>query len=161
MIEMDDLVDGYARNLSILQRQTAGLTHADSLIQPPVRGNCLNWVVGHIASSRGRILAVLGEEPVLSEEQTARYGRNSAPVLGDTEDVLLLPMLMDALVRAQGRIAAALGRATPESLARETQFGPATMTVARAVLTNYFHDTYHTGQAELLRQLAGPNDHVL
>ncbi len=156
-----DLSSGFARNVSIIKQQTAGLTDTDSLLQPAMRGNCLNWVLGHIATSRCRILGLLGEEPVLDAAHMARYDRGSAPILGDEEEILPLHALLDTLDRAQERIAAALARATPEALAREITLGPNTMPVGRALFTLYFHETYHTGQTEYLRQLAGIDDQVI
>ena len=36
--------DLFKTNHYILNRQIEGLTHEDSLLQLPFRGNCLNWV---------------------------------------------------------------------------------------------------------------------
>src|SRR5262249_372099 len=151
--------DAFARNVTIIQRQTAGLTHADSLLQPAMRGNCLNWVLGHIVSTRGSVLRILGAEPVLTAAHAERYARGSAPVLGEEPGILTLPALLDALDRTQAGIAAGLARATPESLARDAEFGG--MDGAQALFTLFFHECYHTGQTEYLRQLAGTNDQVI
>src|SRR5258707_13686376 len=85
IISLQELSDAFARNMNVIGRQTAGLTHADSLLQPAMRGNCLNWVLGHIAASRNVILRMLGEEPVLTVEYAERYKRGSEPVLGAEE----------------------------------------------------------------------------
>jgi uncharacterized damage-inducible protein DinB len=161
MIRAQDLVDAYAQNVEIVRQQTAGLTHADSLLQPPCRGNCLNWVLGHIVASRNGVLDLLGEEPVLSEAQAARYGYGSEPVRGEGEGVLRMDDLLATLETAQARIAAGLQRATPEELAREVDLGWRKGTVGQHLHFMYFHDTYHTGQTELLRQLAGTDDAVI
>lgn len=60
MITVTDLIESLERNLYIIKVQTQGLTHADSLLQLPFRGNCLNWVVGHIAANRNTMLYFLG-----------------------------------------------------------------------------------------------------
>lgn len=57
------LCDLYGQTYDVIRRQTAGLTHEDSLLQPSHGGNCLNWVVGHITIARANILALLGEQP--------------------------------------------------------------------------------------------------
>ena len=49
MISSNDLTEAFARNANVIKMQTKDLTHADSLRQPPFQGNCLNWVLGHIA----------------------------------------------------------------------------------------------------------------
>ena len=161
MISAEQLAEGFERNVQIIQMQTAGLTHEQSLIQPPFRGNCMNWVLGHIAVHRDLVLRLLGGEPVLSERETARYGHGSAPVTGDGEDVLPLEVLLSTLECGQERLAAALKKARAENLAREMAYRDRTVTVGQRVFMLYFHDSYHTGQTELLRQLAGTDDHII
>lgn len=161
MITSEDLIGAFARNLGTIKAQTEGLSHPDSLLQLPFRGNCLNWVLGHIVANRSRILVLLGEKPILSEAQAARYGHGSQPVCADGADVLSLERLLEALERAQEGIAAGLRRATPAELARNVQSHLGTTTVAQLLFFLYYHETYHTGQTELLRQLAGTNDHII
>ena len=161
MIDPEYLANAFALNLNIIRMQTEGLTHEDSLLQPPFRGNCLNWVLGHIAVNRNRVLQVLGEELILSEEEAVRYQAGSEPVTGDEEGPLTLIMLCAALERAQEGIAAGLQRITPEELTTEIEVGEHTMTHGQRLFSLYFHETYHTGQTELLRQLAGTDDKVV
>jgi uncharacterized damage-inducible protein DinB len=161
MVTAEQLVEAYGRNLGIVKRQVQGLTHADSVLQLPFRGNCLNWVLGHIADSRNTVLKALGAEPVLTEAQAKRYGYGSAPVTCDGEDIMRLEELLAALELSQERLETALARATPEELAREADFAGGTMKVGQQVFFLYFHDTYHAGQTELLRQLAGTDDKVI
>ena len=160
MLTPQQLADDFGRNARIIAQQTAGLTHADSLLQPPTRGNCLNWVLGHIAVYRDYILDMLGEEKIVGEAPGARYGRESAPILGDGEGVLPLDTLLAALDQGQGRIAAALARASADDLARDAPTSEP-MTVGRRLCMLFWHDSFHTGQTEPLRQLAGTNDQVL
>ena len=161
MIGPEQLADAFALNLRVIKRQTAGLTNDDSLLQPPVRGNCMNWVLGHVAESRAAVLQELGAEPVVERAALARYAREGEPVIAAGQGVLALDALLEALERAQAGIAAGLARATPEALAREARVGGRTMTVAQRVFGLYFHETYHLGQLELLRQLAGTDDKVI
>lgn len=162
MISKEDLSKAFERNVSIIKRQTEGLTHRDSVLQLPFRGNCLNWVLGHIVDTRNTVLRLLGEEPVLDEAAIRkRYGHGSEPVCADGPDVVKLEKLLEALEQSQERIAAGLARATPEDLAKETQSHLGTTTVAQRLFFMYYHETYHTGQTEYLRQLAGKNDKVI
>jgi hypothetical protein len=160
MITTTQLADAFARNISILQRQSEGLTYAQSLLQPPFRGNCLNWVFGHLANNRDNILKALGAAAVTGEAGT-RYARESEPITGDGPGVLPLEELLRLLAASQEALAAALAHATPEDLAREVPAGQRMITVAERVFFLYFHETYHVGQTELLRQLAGVNDKVI
>ena len=61
MIDPGLLANGFESNTWVILKQVEGLTHEDSLIQPPFRGNCLNWVLGHIADNRNTMLRFAGE----------------------------------------------------------------------------------------------------
>jgi uncharacterized damage-inducible protein DinB len=161
MIDTEDLIGGLGRNLNIIKEQTKGLSHADTLLQLPFRGNCMNWVLGHIAGTRNGMLRYLGEQPVLSEAQGARYGYGSEPVCGEEEGVLELEELLAALDAAQARMAARLGTITPDELAKEVESFLGTTTLAQFLFFNYWHESYHVGQTEILRQLAGVDDKVI
>jgi len=162
MVSPEELAGAFARNWSIIKSQTNGLTHTDTLLQPPFRGNCMNWVLGHILDTRNGVLKVLGESPVVSETERVRpYGHGSEPVCGDGEGVLKLEQLLEKFESSQRAIEAGLKRISPEELARETRDHRGPVTAAQRLFFLYFHETYHVGQAELLRQLAGTNDHVI
>jgi uncharacterized damage-inducible protein DinB len=161
MITTQDLVGALGRNLDIIKAQTKGLSHADSLLQLPFRGNCLNWVLGHIAGSRNNMLQVLGEEPILSQAQSARYGYGSDPVCGEEEGILELEELLAMLEAAQQGIAARLEAITPDELAREVESFMGTTTLAQLLFFLCWHESYHVGQTEMLRQLAGKDDAVI
>lgn len=160
VLTTEQLAEAFARNVRVLGRQVAGLTHADSLLQPPMRGNCLNWVLGHIAVHRDFILEAMGQAKILGDAPLARYDIESPPVLDDDEGVLPLETLLDAINRAQTAIAAALERATAADLAAVAP-GSEPATVAEQVFFLYWHETYHVGQTEHLRQLAGTDDKVI
>jgi hypothetical protein len=161
MITAQQLANAFARNLMILHKQSQGLTHAQSLLQPDLPGNCLNWVLGHIAVNRIRLLDLLGEKSILSEAETARYRSGSKPIIADGEGVLRLETLLEALEHAQDRLTTALQRTTLEKFIAGKQVDGRDTTLGEQVLGFYFHETYHTGQAECLRQLAGTDDKVI
>lgn len=161
MITTMDLIGGLERNLGIIKAQTKGLSHADSLLQLPFRGNCLNWVLGHIATNRNTMLRFLEEEAILSEAHSMRYGYNSEPVCGDADDILTLEQLLAALEQGQSALAARLENITPEELAREVQSFLGTTPLGQLIFFLFWHESYHTGQPEYLRQLAGKDDKVI
>jgi len=160
MLTPAELAGAFARNVAVLKMQADGLTDADSLLQPPFRGNCLNWVIGHILTSRDDVLEALGEARVMGAAGS-RYARESDAVTAAGEGVLPLAELLAWLDEAQARTAAALDRLDEDALAREIAAGERKTTVAKRLFFLYFHETYHVGQAELLRQLAGKNDKVI
>lgn len=129
---------------------TEGLTHDDSLIQPNGGGNCCNWVLGHILSSRNSILSLLGEERILSEEAAKLYQRSSDPIL-DGKDARSFESLLEDFARSQDRIMGALKRISGEDLARKID----DETLGEKLATFHFHESYHVGQLGLLRRIAG------
>lgn len=155
------LARAYHRNQLIVEAQTAGLTHADSLVQAPYAMNCLNWVLGHLAVSRDEVLALLGKEAALTEEEAARYRRESEPVTGEGPGVLPLERLLAAVKSSQERITEALGALSEEALEEEHLWGDRSITLGARLHFSYFHDTYHVGQLEMLRAVAGKTDKVI
>jgi uncharacterized damage-inducible protein DinB len=145
------------RNYGVIKLQTKDLTNEDSLIQPPFRGNCLNWVLGHITYYRSRLLGTLGEPADWLAEQLPRYQRESEPITGATEGVLSLEQLLNLLEQSQERLVAALQQLPAESL----QEVKGEKTVGELFTLLQWHETYHLGQLEFLRQLAGKNDKVI
>jgi uncharacterized damage-inducible protein DinB len=161
VITTTDLIQGLERNLGIIRAQTKDLSHADSLLQLPFRGNCLNWVLGHIADNRNTMLRLLGEEAILSEAHSTRYGYNSEPVCGDADDILTLEQLLTALEQSQSALSGSLLKTTEEELAREEQSFLGTTTLGQLIFFLFWHESYHAGQPEYLRQLAGKDDKVI
>ena len=158
MITATDLIGGLERNLGMIRSQTEGLSHADSVLQPPFRGNCLNWVLGHIAGTRNTMLRFLGEEAILSEAHVQRYGYGSEPVCGDAGDILTLEQLLAVLEQGQSALAAKLQKTTAEEFAQETESFLGTTTLGQLVFFLFWHESYHAGQTEILRELAGKAD---
>jgi DinB superfamily len=160
MISSQDLSNAFARNVSIIKMQTEGLTHEDSLRQLPFHGNCLNWVLGHIAVNRDSVLETLGEPPVM-DAYGVRYKRGSDRMTQADEGTLALEELLNWLDRSQERIATALSKMDEAALAREYASGDRKTTVGQRAFFLYFHETFHVGQTELFRQLAGKDDKII
>ncbi len=162
MISIQDLLDSYEHNLDVLKRQTAGLSQEDSLLQLPFRANCLNWVVGHILTNRVNVLKLLGVEDVLPDVDLSLYYKESEPILGPGKGVLVLSELLGHLETTQKLLEAALVEETPESLQRKASYsGRPERTLAAWLLFLFYHDCYHLGQTELLRQAAGTEDKIV
>ena len=161
MIEPSDLVAAFERNTWVIEAQTDGLSHEDSLIQTEWNINCLNWVIGHIVQGRDDLLNSLGHERLMSPEVSERYARESDPVVEDGPNVLQLSELVVLVRQNQDRLSEVLGGMTLEDFAKERTRGDRTYTVGSSVHFRYFHDTYHTGQTELLRQIAGAGDKII
>lgn len=160
MLDANQLADAFDRNVQIIKRQCEGLTHEDSLLQTPFNINSLNWIIGHITDNRDNVLRLLGVEPAFGDEGT-RYRRNSEPVKGEGEGILKLDRLLTILETGQAGISTALRNATPDMLNREVEAMGRKQSIGQWLFFLYFHDTYHTGQTDLLRQVAGKNDKII
>ena len=158
MISTGEMIHLLARNLQVIEAQTEGLTHADSMLQLPFRGNCLNWVLGHMLVYRDVALKLAGAEPLRDQQRVRRYTYGSAAMQAD-DDALPLETLLADLRCSQERLAAALAGLTEEQLkAGECNYGD---DLRECLLELVWHDGYHAGQTEYLRQLAGVNDQVM
>jgi len=161
MITVSAMAGAFARNVEVVKMQAAGLTHADSLAGLPFRGNCLNWVIGHLVTNRNNVLKLLGAEDLI-DPSVARYERDSEPIPADGAGALPLEELLEKLDQSQAYIARLLGSADPSSFQVQVAFfGRRSMPVGEWLLFFLFHDSYHVGQTEILRQAAGKDDKII
>jgi uncharacterized damage-inducible protein DinB len=161
VITNKQFTDAFDRNIRVIQMQTEGLSQVDSLLQMPFRANCMNWVVGHILTNRDSILESLGEKPLLRDQEIEVYNRESIPIVEDTAGVIPLEKMLELLTCGQERIAAVLAGMDTEEFSKEIQVGEHMRTLGERLFFLYFHETYHVGQTEILRQLAGKDDKVI
>jgi sirohydrochlorin ferrochelatase len=159
--DAETLIHSFQRTHWLMKKQTDGLTHDDSLLQPPFRSNCLNWVLGHILVSRNTCLSLLGQPMLWSEAERARYKRGSEPIIGNAQALRLDKLLAD-LDESQRLIQDALEQISPEGLAAAAgEDEDDDRNLGQRLAGVHWHETYHTGQLEILRQLAGTNDAVI
>lgn len=146
----DTLTMLFNLNHRVLEMNTGGVSHDESLQHPAPGGNCMNWVLGHIVASRNSLLELAGEEPVWSEEEAAPYARGSDGLRDSSQARPLAGILAD-LGRAQERLLARLGRMSDNDLAAPAGDG----TIGSQLAFFHFHEAYHAGQVGLLRRLLG------
>jgi uncharacterized damage-inducible protein DinB len=146
-----DLLKGlYEVNHYAIKANLESLSHEQSFVSPDAGGNCIHWVLGHILCQRRAILTMLGEEPVWSEEQAARYRRGSEPVTERTNAPRLETMVGD-LDRTQERLMSGLARLSVAGL----PVGEEGAGLVQKLSMLQFHEAYHAGQIGLLRRVAG------
>jgi len=161
MLTPADLARAYRRNTTIVLSQAEGLSHEHSLLQTPWRVNCFNWTAGHLLAGRNAALAVLGADPVGDPGLIARYDTESDPITADGPGVVQFPDLLAMLSTTADRLGAELAPVSEQWLAEEIPVGTRTQTRSYRLHFLYFHDTYHTGQTEILRQVTGVGDKVI
>jgi hypothetical protein len=137
----------------LIKKHADGLSQADSIIQPPFQANCFNWILGHILAGRHEALSYLGGPTLWKEEEIALYKTGSAPITKAGQGLALGRLLAD-LDETQVLIVERLEQVSPEELARivDTRFGERPM--GQHIAGLHWHETYHTGQLEILRELA-------
>jgi hypothetical protein len=154
------LIELFKNNHNILHMQIKDVTQDESLLQLPFRGNCLNWVIGHILCVYGECLEVMELPGTMNETEVKTYGYGSEPLMEPAKACNLFAMavrLDEALVKIIDR----LGSLSPVELERIVRIWRGPVSLITALNYMQWHGSYHTGQLELLRQLAGKNDKVI
>ena len=146
-----------ARMIHAVGRRCAeGITQEESLIQPGPEGNCLNWVMGHLLCVYDNLLPALGQETVGNDGSFKCYGRGTAGIGAD--QALNMADLMSAWDEAEKRVEAGLAGLTAERLDEPAPFSPSNNpkeTMRSLLTTVFFHQSYHVGQAGMLRRIGG------
>jgi hypothetical protein len=150
MIEPRFLRTLFVDTYDAIKRQMEGITHSDSVRQPPFDGNCINWILGHIVVARCNFLMMLDVPSIWGMDQCRRYIPGSAPVTGD-DDAVPFNSLLAGLDRTQDQLLTALACASAEDLhlIKDDQ------SIGGHLISYHAHESYHLGQLEILRQLVG------
>lgn len=140
----------------VIKEKTEGLTHADSMLQLPFPGNCMNWILGHIMVYREQYLGVIDGVSKPDEDEFAIYGGGSEP-LTDPDKAIPLETILARLDELSDKVVAALEK-MPESRLDEVYDEERGVTVdQRLHFYLVFHEAYHVGQLEPLYELAIAN----
>lgn len=153
MVHPHALIKLYGYNATLINKQTAALTHEESLLQLPFDGNSLNWILGHLVSSRTLPLRLVGQEPVWTEEQRTRYRHGSSTVTADGEGVMRLETVLADFNGSQERLVAGLVQMNYEDMCRPS--GYQDNTIGDSLAYFQFHEAHHVGQLMYLAQFAG------
>lgn len=156
----DEIMNFFGYNSQIIKAQTNGITTEESLLQLPFRANCMNWVLGHIGVYRQSALLSVGGEPIWDEASWGIYGTGSSPLVDAAVAYPMEKLLadLDTLQQRTGELLTALPEATLLEAKEYPYIGVQPMQVWLNGLV--WHETYHVGQLEVLRQLAGKDDEV-
>lgn len=161
MIHIEDFSKMLSGELEILRSQTADLSHEESLLQPQPGGNCLNWVLGHLAVNLLEILAVLQGELPDNMPDLTRYRIGTEPIRSKEVGVLSLEDLIQTYTLLNNRIIARLEQMSDDDFEEEIDFWQGKSRRGYVAFFYFFHNTYHLGQLEFLRNLAGKTEKVI
>lgn len=156
-----DLVDGYSRNSWLVQRHLDGLDQADTLIRPNGTGNCINYIFGHILLCRVEMLELLGQPAAVTPQALGRYDTGADPVGPDSTDICPLEQLEHWWTEVDAEFLAALRGASDETMQRRVKTSHGEVELYRRLHFFYFHETFHIGQFEILRHLAGKTESLI
>lgn len=150
MNQRQELIDSFGTTSWLVSRFAEGVSHEDSIATPPFRANSFNWVLGHILVSRDRVMALLGYDVVLQPHEKDLYETGSNTL--NPEEAVRLETLLQAMQESQERIAQCLTAVTDEELG-EMYNEERGQTVQDRIAGLHWHETYHVGQLEILRQV--------
>jgi hypothetical protein len=148
-------VESFQTTYWLIGRFAAGMTHEDSVTQPPFKANTFNWVLGHILVSRNRVLGLLNQAPVFEDPGSDSYESGSEP--SSSENAVTLDRLLQVLDISQTAIVEGLESATTDLLGKIADEKRA-QTVSDQIAGLHWHETYHVGQLEILRQVSGERE---
>ncbi|MGB3717079.1 MAG: DinB family protein [Candidatus Promineifilaceae bacterium] len=159
MTDKEKIVQVLKRHQWVIDEQSKGLTHADSLLQLPFRSNRFNWIIGHIVVYRDKMLALMKEPSVLGSKESEIYRRGSEP-LTTGHDAVELSTLLESTRESLERLTTAIGFNSKDVL-EEIHDEEHGTTIQDRLEFLVWHETYHLGQLEILRQLAGKDDAII
>jgi hypothetical protein len=149
MIQPKFLSDQFIDSHSAIKLYTMGITHAESVWQPPFGGNSVNWIMGHLVVSRCNFLMLLDVPSIWTKDQCMRFIPGSAPVTGDGDSVQFDALLAD-FDRTQEQLVDALNDASEKDLQKIRDDWSA----AETLVYYHAHESHHAGQLEILCVLA-------
>lgn len=151
MSRAEELIQAYATNTWLIGRLTQGLTHDESLLQPPFPTNCTNWVLGHILVSRNESMRLSMGENMWPDAIIKRYDSGSDPITREDESVRYLNDLRKDIHESQERLSGLLRNLTDHDLEQDFEDENGTKARWLCIRGLHWHETYHIGQLELLR----------
>lgn len=149
-------VNSLGTNNRVIKQKTEGLTHADSMLQLPFPANCMNWILGHILVYREQYLGVIDGVSRPDEGEFALYGFGSEPMT-DPDKAIPLETLLARLDEASERVVAALEKMPASRLEEMLDEERGVSVAQRLHFYLVFHEAFHVGQLEPLRELALAN----
>ena len=147
------LAEGFEYTAEVIRTQVSEISPRVALIQPFAESHSVNWLLGHIVSSRSTPLTLLNQAQVWDEGKRARYRDGSEPIGAAAPDVLPINRLMNLFECSQSRLIAGLEGMTDFQLMKSSGYGQ--NTVLHSLLYFHFHETYHVGQLTIIAELLG------
>lgn len=157
----DMLCLGFQAAQMTIAANLAGVSHEEGLRQPAPAGNCVNWLAGHLLTSRDGLQRILGigALPSLNDDE-ARVYRQGSPPLREPSTAIPLDRLAQGLQSASSAITSRIQALSDQELDAllDPKMFPAPVdrpSLANLLTLFLFHEAYHSGQIGLSRRLLG------
>ena len=161
MITNDEFIKMLTFEQDVVLRLTSDLSQADSLLQPEPAGNCLNWVLGHLSVNLIDMITALDGELPPDLLGLDRYLYGSDPILGEGPGVLKVHQLLDTYAQLTHTLTGRLETMSSADFDEEIDYWQGKYRRGYVAFFYFFHHTYHIGQLEQLRNLAGRTEKVI
>lgn len=144
------LASAQSRNHRVMLLLLEGIDQEASLVRLLDGGGHVNWLLGHLASSRDDILELIGAARTMDEGSDTRYGYGSKPEAA--ADAAPLSALLAALEHTNQRVLEEIGKLDGARLEEQDERGRRLLDRLEFAL---WHEAYHLGQLTLYRKNVG------
>ena len=150
----------FRRNQDAILNAVDGLSHSEGLLQLPGESNCMNWILGHIATYRDGMLADIRLKEHMTEDEVSLYGSGSAPItIGspavDFERLIELQKLtFDGLYVWLKSDPSGLENETRSDMPYKKGYAGYWDSVIEHLTQMTGHESIHVGELSALRELA-------
>jgi hypothetical protein len=134
----------------------------EMLVQPANGGNCMLWVLCHLTDNLRQILDIVGGPSPEHILDLRHYGYGSEPITGFDAGLPTPEQLLVAYDTLHHAVVSQLGQSEEVYFDQEVElWAGSTATRGWYAFFFSFHHSYHIGQLELLRNLAGHTEHLI
>jgi hypothetical protein len=149
-----------SRNQKSLLNAIDELTHAEMLLQLPGKGNCINWILGHIASYRDGMLVDSGHKQYMESDEISRYAGGSARIrpgdkcVNSTRLSELIVLTYGDLISWLSTESDGLHHKPVGDIKDNIGYSGVCNTLTEHFAQNIGHESIHVGELNPLRELA-------
>lgn len=152
MIPQAQLIQSFTSNHWLACRLLDGISQVESLETPPFNANSINWLLGHILAGRVSALAAVDAPSFWSDDERVLYQTGSNPTTLEYPGLPFDKLLAD-FNRSQEMLQENIESKSAEFLQQEIDTPRGRRPRWQELSGLAWHETYHVGQFELLRQM--------
>jgi len=154
-----NFIAGFTASNFTLKRNLDEISDFESIIQPKLKGNCINWNAGHILMVRDQMLTMFNCPSFLTEKETSYYASGSKPI-NDVSERIPIGKIKEGLDKTFKTLIENLSEVDNTFLNNSIPNDKIPVpipepTVAKLFAILLYHEGYHTGQIGLSRRLLG------